>query len=409
LEGIVFVAAITDFYNDNRKTINNALSILGWLVIALLFFLSIQERLADLRLARLVQTLITGLLIGGVYALIALGIVIINKASGVFNFAHGHMMLVGGFVFFSFFANASVNLVVAAIYMGITALVVLSMNGWREIFKPANLIAGVVVSVVCVVLMTLPNTPGNLLPQFTRAIVGSLVGMVLLGLLVERFTIRPLIGQPLFAKVLMTLAVSQVLLGVANLIWGSTPVPLTIFSGLQSIGIPNAINIPAEALGGTINIRTPFVFVFILALVAFVGFVLFFRYTNVGLAMRASAENQTLSQSLGMRVRLILAIAWGIASILAATAGVLQGGASQLDLNLPLLALRAFPAVLLGGLESITGALVGGLAIGLAQELGNLFFPGLNVGNELAPYVVLMVILVLRPQGLFGEKIIERI
>jgi branched-chain amino acid transport system permease protein len=110
-----------------------------------------------------------------------------------------------------------------------------------------------------------------------------------------------------------------------------------------------------------------------------------------------------------LRVRTILAVAWAIAALLAATAGVLQGGATSLSLNMPLLALSAFPAVLLGGLESIPGALVGGIIIGLVQEWANLLFPGTQAGTELAPYVVLMIVLVIRPDGLFGQKRIERI
>src|SRR5262249_7651637 len=135
----------------------------------------------------------------------------------------------------------------------------------------------------------------------------------------------------------------------------------------------------------------------------------FFRYTSVGLAMRATAENQQLAQSVGLRVRFILAVAWGIAALLAAVGGVLQGGATSLSLNMPLLALRAFPAVLLGGLESSPGALIGGLVIGLVQEWANFLFPGTQAGTELAPYVVLMIVLIIRPDGLFGEKRIERI
>ena len=124
--------------------------------------------------------------------------------------------------------------------------------------------------------------------------------------------------------------------------------------------------------------------------------------------MRATAEDQQLAQSVGLRVRVILAIAWGIAALLAALAGILQGGATTLSFNLPLLALRAFPAVLLGGLESIEGALVGGIIIGLVEQWGGLLFPN-QVGTELAPYLVLMAVLVVRPEGLFGQKIIERI
>jgi len=236
------------------------------------------------------------------------------------------------------------------------------------------------------------------------------IGAVLTGLVVERFAIRPLIGQPLFAMVLMTLAVAEVLHGVTQLTWGSVEIPLGVFTGVRELGIPSPIRIDAsETLGGMIIVRTELLIAFILAIGAFTLFVLFFRYTSVGLSMRATAENQKLAQSVGLRVRTILAVAWAIAALLAATAGVLQGGATTLSQNMPLLALRAFPAVLLGGLESVGGALVGGLVIGLVQEWAGLLFPGTQAGTELAPYVILMVVLIIRPDGLFGQKRIERV
>jgi branched-chain amino acid transport system permease protein len=220
-----------------------------------------------------------------------------------------------------------------------------------------------------------------------------------------------LIGQPLFAIVLMTLAIDRLLTGVTQLIWGSIDRPLPIFAGLPSLGLPTVIRIDGEGtwLDGRINIRPELVVAFVLALAAFVVFVLFFRYTSVGLAMRATAENQQLAQAIGLRVRVILAVAWGIAALLAMTAGVLQGGATSLGRTMPLLALGAFPAVLLGGLESIGGALVGGLVIGVVQEWANLLLPGTDAGTQLAPYVLLMVVLVIRPDGLFGQRRIERI
>ena len=233
---------------------------------------------------------------------------------------------------------------------------------------------------------------------------------MLVGLADERFAIRPLIGQPLFAMVLMTLALSELLHGITQMIWGSVELPLQVFAGVGALGIPTPIRIDGgETLDGTIIVRTELLIAFILALVAYAIFVGFFRFTNVGLSMRATAENQKLAQSVGLRVRTILAVAWAIAALLAGTAGVLQGGATSLSLNMPLLALRAFPAVLLGGLESIGGALIGGLIIGLVQEWANLLFPGTQAGTELAPYLLLMIVLVIRPDGLFGQKRIERI
>jgi branched-chain amino acid transport system permease protein len=399
-----------------------------WLAVAVVLLLVLREPLMNAKANRLISTLITGVLVGGVYALIALGIVVINKASGVFNFAHGHMMMLGGFIFSTFFSSSrpgipseatpdvNINILVVFVFCALTSLILITMNGWRALQNPRTVGFGVALALIWTVLMCLPGRDLVIgeavftsVIMFVRAITAAIVGSMFIGLLIERFAIRPLIGQPLFATVLITLAVAQVLQGIVNMIWGSIPVPLAIFAGIQAAGIPNAVNIDAESLGGMINIKIPLVITFVLALIAFVVFVLFFRYTSVGLAMRASAENQTLAQSIGLRVRFILAVAWVCAGVLATTSGVLQGGATQLDTNLPLLAFRAFPAVLLGGLESIPGALFGGIAIGIAENMSNYLFPGTNAGTELAPYLVLMIVLVIRPQGLFGEKIIERI
>ena len=210
---------------------------------------------------------------------------------------------------------------------------------------------------------------------------------MLLGLVIERFTIRPLIGQPLFAMVLMTLALGRLMQGFTQLAWGSVEIPLQVFTNADGTSFSTIkLQELKDVLGGVVILKPELLIAFGLALVSFVGFVLFFQFTNVGLAMRATAENQHLAQSIGLRVRMILAIAWAIAAILATIAGVLQGGVTNLSNNMPLLALTAFPAVLLGGLESITGALVGGLIIGLLQEWANLLFQGTQAGTELAPY-----------------------
>jgi branched-chain amino acid transport system permease protein len=266
----------------------------------------------------------------------------------------------------------------------------------------------VVAVIVLTVLITLPGAEW----KWIRAIVGALMGATLLGLVIERFTIRPLIGQPLFASVMITLAVAQLLNGTTQLIWGSQPNNLLIFTEINPIGLEvraSALRIDATALlGGNIAIERTRLYAFGLSLVAFAAFWLFFRFTSVGLAMRATSENQMLAQSIGLRVRMILAVAWAIAAVLAGASGVLQGGAASLDTNMQFLALRAFPAVLLGGIESIGGALIGGLVIGLTEEYSKLFFSG-DVGEQLAPYVVLMVVLIFRPEGLFGQKRIDRI
>ena len=211
---------------------------------------------------------------------------------------------------------------------------------------------------------------------------------------------------------MMTLAISELLHGITQMVWGSVEIPLPVFESLKRAGLSARLTIEGE---GTwldvprIVINIELVVAFALAVIAFLAFVAFFLFTNVGLAMRATAENQQLAQSVGLRVRVILAVAWGIAALLAAVAGIAQGGATNLSQNLPGLAFYAFPAVLLGGVESISGAFVGGIVIGLVQELSKRLFPGLQVDTELAPYLVLMLVLIVRPDGLFGQKRIERI
>ena len=360
---------------------------------------------ADKQPYRFVQTTVTGLLTGGVYALVALGIVIINKASGVFNFAHGFMMLMGGLIFSSFFGNSQMGVVEVAVLNSVTVIIVLTMNSWRDFLNGRNLATGVVAVIVLTFLMTLRDND----LRMVRAVVGGTVGAVLLGLCVERFAIRPLIGQPLITMVLMTLAVNEFLHGVSLMIWGSVQIPLPVFADLGVSG-PIRENLPQAVFDGRpLIIDTKILLAFGLSLATFAAFVAFFQYTNVGLNMRATAENQQLSQSVGLRIRVILASAWAIAALLAGVAGMLQGGTTSLSQNMPLIALSAFPAVLLGGLESIAGALVGGIVIGLAQEWANLLLPGTQAGTEFAPYAILMIVLVIRPDGLFGQKRIERI
>lgn len=390
------MATLTRTFNGNRG-LRTAVIMAAALVIALLL---LWPLIMEQRPHRLVQSGITGLLVGGIYALIALGIVIINKASGVFNFAHGWLMLAGGLLFYSFFSVGSIAPLAAGALALLTVVMALTMVGWGALRAPRTLGIGAAAVVVITVLLLIP------LP-FVRGIVGAVCGSVLLGLAAERFAIRPLIGQPLFAMVLMTLALAEVVHGILQTIWGSVEIALPVFNFTRDLGIPSPFRF--EALGGTVIVRTELLIAFLLALVAFAAFVSFFQFTSVGLSMRATAENQKLAQSVGLRVRVILGVAWAIAALLASVAGVLQGGATTLSLNMPLLALRAFPAVLLGGLESVPGALVGGIVIGLVQEYAGLLFPGTQADTELAPYLILMVVLIIRPDGLFGQKRIERI
>ncbi len=306
----------------------------------------------------------TGLLNGGPIALIALGIVLVFKSSEIFNFAHGQMLLIG------------------------------AMATWWF------------------------SSPEGLGLPLWAAIIAALAVSVLLGLLIERLTLRPMTGQPLLSIILMTLALGQFLQGLTILTFGTTQ---RNFPVIFSITDPYRITLPFTFNDNPIVVilKQNLVWSFVVAMVCVVVLVLFFQYTRTGLAMRATAEDHETAQSVGIRINQVFGLSWAIAGVIAAIGGVLIATASGLDLSLSIVVLAAFPAVLLGGLESIPGAIVGGLLIGLVQGLvglpNNDFFLGPEVAQairnstEIVPYVILLIVLVIRPDGLFGQKRIERV
>jgi branched-chain amino acid transport system permease protein len=395
---------------QNQRTLKPLLYITG----ALLLMVWLLPLYAQESPNMILQRSISGIMLGGIYAIIALGIVVINKASGIFNFAHGSMMMLVAYIFFSFFTNVEISLAAAALLASATVIMVISMRGWKRLRQPRQIALGL----AAVLVLTFMMTYGGLDLRWMHAITGALAGAVLTGLTIERFTIRPLIGQPFFTAVMVTLAVGLILRGVVKLIWGAQPQSLVVFSQPhpflpgQLVRISQPITLEtADLLGGNVLVDQPRFMAFALALVAFALFWVFFRFTSIGLSMRATSEDQLLAQSAGLGVRIILSLTWIIAAVLAGVAGILYVGATDsntLETGLEFVALRAFPAVLLGGLESIGGALIGGLVIGFSEETAKLLWSG-DVAENLAPYVVLMAILILRPQGLFGEKRIERV
>jgi len=285
------------------------------------------------------QYIANGLMVGGVYALIALGIVLVYKSTSVFNFAIGQMMMFGAFFF------------------------------W-----------------MCTEQFGLPIWVSLLL---------GLVGTVIVGLLIERFTLRPLIGQPLLSAVLVTLALVYFLNGVAMGIWGAYPQALPEF-------LPGA----PVSVGGIVFAHD-MLWSFFLAMAIFVLLLLFYQRTRVGLAMRATAESHEIAQARGINVRTIFSLSWAICGVVAAVAGMLIAYRLGVSQFLSLVGLKAFPAVMFGGLDSIAGALIGGLTVGVLENLaGGLIAPWMM---EITPYIILLLVLILRPEGLFGLKRIERI
>jgi branched-chain amino acid transport system permease protein len=290
------------------------------------------------------QLVVTGLAQGMVYALIAIGFVIILKCSEVFNIAQGHFVLIGG-------------------YLGYTFLVTFGLPVW--------------------------------------AALGLSIGTaVIMGLLIERLILRPLLGEPVLAVVMATIALSTVLGGVATLLWGAE---YKAYHGLlPTINLKvGSISVPSESLIGLI------VSVICVAILMFL-----FRYTKIGLAMRATAEDLQVVQSMGIRATTVYAVSWVIASVVGVIGGILLGGVSGANMELAGIGLKAFAVVLLGGVNSVGGSIVAGVILGMLENVAAGYLDPLLPGGGLSqvfPFIVMIIVLIFRPHGLFGLVTIERV
>jgi branched-chain amino acid transport system permease protein len=290
------------------------------------------------------QLVVTGFALGMVYALVAIGFVIILKCSEAFNIAQGHFVMIGG-------------------YLGYTFLVTFGLPIW------ASLLLAIGVAII-------------------------------LGLLIERLTLRPLVGQPVLAIVMMTIALATVLEGLATLIWGGEY--KTYHGVLPTLTLKvSGISIPSESLIGLI-----------VSIVAVLILLLLFRYTKIGLAMRATAEDLQVVQSVGIKATTVYAISWIIACVVGVIGGILLGGVSGVKIELAAIGLKAFAVVLLGGVNSIGGAIVAGIMLGVLENIAAGYLDPLLPGGGLAqvfPFIVMIIVLIFRPYGLFGLVRIERI
>ena len=286
----------------------------------------------------ILQFAVSGLLIGGVYALIALGIVLVFKATGVFNFAAGHIMALGAFLAYLLMVQVGVPI-------------------W----------AGIVIAVLVAALI---------------------------GILVERLALRRLIGQAHMSALMATLALAYFLQGLMLAVWESKVLTLPKF--LPTGSVTTGLVIDAELLW-------PFVIVMIL----FGAFAIFFARTKVGLGMRATAEDHQLAQLKGINVKFVFALTWALAAALSTIAGILLGHRLGVSIPLVFVGFKVIPVVLLGGLNSIAGAIVGGLIVGLVESFVAGFFNAWLA--SIAPFVVLLIVMLIRPEGIFGQKRIERV
>ncbi|RJR29638.1 MAG: branched-chain amino acid ABC transporter permease [Desulfobacteraceae bacterium] len=289
------------------------------------------------------MTIITGILVGGIYALVALGWVLIYKCSGVLNLAMGELTLIGAYVALTFYE------------MGI---------------------------------------------PFVLAVVCTLIIGIILGYLTERIFLDKLIGEPILSVIMVTVGLSFFFKGMVEFVWGTDT---RVFE-------PAVFSIQPIALG-FVKISPVYLWSFILSLVLLIIFVCFFKYTRWGLSMQATADDETAALSLGVSARFVYAAAWAIAFMSAGVGGALLGNINGMNISIGYLGLLVLPAVVLGGLNSVPGAIVGGIIIGVLQNLSGAYldqyFPG-GV-KEIVPFAFMAIFLLFKPYGLWGWERIERV
>lgn len=297
----------------------------------------------------LVQTLWEGLVTGVLYALIALGFVLIFKASGVFNFAQGIMVVFAA----------------------------LTLVGLHEKGVPAFL-----------------------------AVILTLGVMFVLAVTIERVVLRPLVNQPDIILFMATFGITYFLIGFGESVFGGNPKQMIA----EQLWLPRGA-IDLNILGGRVSLQKIDIAAAVIASVMIAVLALFFQYTRIGRALRAVADSHKAALSVGISLNQIWVIVWFTAGIVALITGIMWGARSDVSFALEIVALKALPVLILGGFTSIPGAIVGGLIIGIGEKLGE-FYWGPLIGGGIESwlaYFIALGFLLFRPQGLFGDKIIERI
>ena len=278
------------------------------------------------------QLLVSGISQGCVYGLIALGFVLIYKATEMVNFAQGDLMMLG-----AFFAYTYLNLL-----------------GWH----------------------------------FLLALPATIFSLAIVAVATERLLVRPMIGEPHFSVLMLTIGLGFILRAVAGAIWGSEH---------KSLDLPYT--------GGVINIQGLIIGHENLVIVAGTAILcgllyLFFRFTRLGIAMQAASQNQLAAVYVGIPVRRIYALVWAISAAIAATAGILVAPVSLVDPLMGFIGIKAFAAAIVGGFGSLPGAIVGGLLIGVVEQFAGLYLP--TGFSDVSAYVILLLMLLLRPEGIFA-------
>jgi len=290
-----------------------------------------------------VELVLSGIMVGSIYALVALGWTLIYKCSGVLNLAMGELTLIGAYVCLTYYQ-------------------------WGF--------------------------------PFPVAVLATLITGFILGLVTERLFLRRMIGEPILSIIMITAGLSFFFRAVVGFVWGTDTVVFTP---------PVFPQEPMRFLGMVFG--QVYLWSFAAAILLLVAFVWFFARSRWGLAMQATADDETAALSLGVSAKWVYALAWAIAFMAAGVGGTLLGNINGLNISVGYLGLLVLPAVVLGGLNSIPGAIVGGIAIGVLQNLSDVYIGPLTQGGvkEIAPFVFMIAVLLIRPYGLWGWVRIERV
>jgi len=297
---------------------------------------------------KIIEILLNGLSMGAIYALLALGFVLIYKSTGVINFAQGELAMVGAFICYSF--------------------------------------------------ATLMNIP------YIYAFSVALIGGLILGAIVYQTFFRTMVGEPLFSTIMVTVGLASILTCLAGLIWGHD-----VYS-LNSPFTDRVIHI------GNVTFAQGSAYTIVVSVVLFVIFILFFNRSLLGISMRGTAEDPDTAGLMGINVKKIHMVAWALGALVAAVAGMFLAEQSFVRLSMSHTGIKAMSAAILGGMESVSGAILGGVIIGVVEGLAANYLSGMEVGDfhfgdikDVAAFVIMIIVLMIRPHGIFGREKVERV
>ena len=360
----------------------------------------------------LVQTLWEGLVGGVLYALIALGFVLIFKASGVFNFAQGIMVVFAALTLVGLNESGiprALSLLLMIAGAGLAAWWFMRARRSRNVENAARAdesrwkpLLGIAIALFGVLAFFLFQRS---VPAFV-ALAITIAVMFVLALAIEKLVLRPLVNQPDIILFMATFGLTYFLIGLGELVFGGNPKVMIT----SELFLPKGA-VEFKMLGGFVQLQKIDIAAAVIASIMVATLAIFFQKTRIGRALRAVADSHKAALSVGISLEQIWVIVWFAAGIVALTTGIMWGARSDVSFALQIIALKALPVLILGGFTSIPGAIVGGVIIGVGEKIGEFYWGplfGSGIESWLA-YVIALVFLLFRPQGLFGEKIIERI